>query len=171
MASARPLVPDPHTPLREHLLAMLRGGHAHMVFRDAIADWPAKLRGVKPPGQPFTPWRIVEHMRITQWDIVEFTKSAAHVSPDFPDGYWPPDDAPPDAGAWDTSLAQIERDAREMERLVGDSTSDLFARIPHGTGQTLLREALVLASHTSYHLGQLILLRRLLGAWRESPPH
>jgi DinB superfamily len=168
MPAAHPPAPDPHTALREHLLAMLRGGHAHLVFRDAIADWPAKLRGVKPPGQPFTAWRILEHMRITQWDIVEFSKSATHVSPEFPDGYWPKDDAAPDAGAWDQSVTQIEQDAREMKRLVSDPTSDLFARIPHGTGQTLLREALVLANHTSYHLGQLVLLRRLVGAWPAS---
>src|ERR1700693_4074285 len=100
MAPIRPAAPDPHTALREHLVAMLRGGHAHVLFRDAIADWPPKLRGAKPPGQPFTPWRILEHIRITQWDIVEFAKSAAHVSPEFPDGYWPKDNAPPDGSAW-----------------------------------------------------------------------
>jgi hypothetical protein len=154
--------------VREHLVAMLRGGQAHLVFKDAVAGWPDQLRGVKPPGQPFTAWRLLEHLRITQWDIVEFAKSAAHVSPDFPTGYWPKEDAPPDAGAWDRSIAQIEHDRREMERLVTDPASDLLARIPHGTGQTLLRETLVLANHTSYHLGQLVFLRRLLGAWRET---
>ena len=156
---------DPDRALRDHLVDLLGEGNAHVTFKDAIADWPAELRGVKPPGQPFTPWRLLEHIRISQWDIVEFTKSAKHVSPQWPAGYWPASDAPPDAAAWDKSVAHVERDRRAMERLVRDSKTDLFARIPHGTGQTALREALVLADHNSYHLGQLVLLRRLLGAW------
>jgi hypothetical protein len=157
---------DPQRALREHLVELLSGGHAHVTFKDAIADWPPALRGAKPPGQPFTPWRLLEHIRISQSDIVEFTKSAKHVSPEWPAGYWPDSDAPPDALAWDKTVAQVERDRRTMERLVRDSGTDLFARIPHGTGQTVLREALVLADHNSYHLGQLVLVRRLLGAWK-----
>ena len=158
---------DPDHALRDHVRELLRGGHAHLVFKDAIADWPAGLRGAKPAGQPFTPWRLLEHIRISQWDIVEFTQSAKHVSPEWPAGYWPPGDAPPDAAAWDKSGAQVERDLRTMERLVTDAKTDLFARIPHGTGQTVLREALLLADHNSYHVGQLVLLRRLLGLYRE----
>jgi len=158
---------DPHRALRDHLVELLRGGHAHLIFKDALADWPAALHGAKPPGQPFTGWRLVEHIRISQWDILEFTKSAKHVSPEWPAGYWPASDAPPDAAAWDKSVAQVEQDLRAMQRLVRDPATDLFARIPHGTGQTVLREALVLADHNSYHLGQLVLLRRLLGAWRD----
>lgn len=157
---------DPDRTLRDHLVDLLRGGHAHVPFREAIAAWPYELRGAKPPGQPFTPWRVLEHIRISQWDIVEFARSAKHVSPDWPAGYWPERDAPPDATTWDESVAQVERDRRAMERFVADPKTDLFARIPHGTGQTVLREALVLADHTSYHLGQLVLLRRLLGAWK-----
>jgi uncharacterized damage-inducible protein DinB len=157
---------DPHGPLRDHVVDLLRVGHAHVTFRDAIADWPPELRGAKPAGQPFTPWRLLEHIRISQWDIVEFTKSGKHVSPEWPEGYWPKSDAPPNAAAWDESCAQVERDRRAMERLVRDLRTDLFARIPHGTGQSVLREALVLADHNSYHVGQLVLLRRLLGAWR-----
>jgi hypothetical protein len=154
-------------PVRDHVVALLRGGNAHVVFGDAVRDWPPALQGRKPPGQPFTPWRVLEHMRITQWDIVEFTKSSTHVSPEWPDGYWPKEDAPLNPAAWDASVAQIDRDLREMERLVTDPKNDLYAKIPHGTGQTLLREALVLADHNSYHLGQLVLLRRLVGAWKE----
>ena len=157
---------DPYRPLRDHVVDLLGVGHAHLRLHDAIADWPAALRGAKPPGQPFTPWRILEHIRITQWDIIEFTKSANHVSPKWPTGYWPDHDAPADAAAWDKGVAQIERDLKEMQALVSDAKKDLFARIPHGTGQTLLREALVLADHNSYHLGQLVLLKRLLGAWK-----
>ncbi len=158
---------NPDRALRDHLLELLRGGHAHVTLQDAIGDWPAALRGARPAGQPFTPWRLLEHVRISQWDIVEFAKSAEHVSPKWPAGYWPERDAPPDAAAWETSVGQVERDLRAMERLVADPKTDLFARIPHGTGQTVLREALVLADHNSYHLGQLVLLRRLLGAWKK----
>jgi hypothetical protein len=163
----KPRRTDSHRALRDHVLELLRGGHAHVTLRDAIGEWPATLRGTRPAGQPFTPWRLLEHLRISQWDIVEFTKSVEHVSPEWPAGYWPEQDAPPEAAAWDTSVAQVERDLRAMERLVADPKTDLFARIPHGTGQTVLREALVLADHNSYHLGQLVLLRRLLGAWKK----
>ena len=172
MATKRPREPkktqaDPHRPLRDNVVELLRGGHAHIGFADAVADWPPELRRAKPPDQPFTPWRLLEHIRISQWDIVEFTESAKHVSPEWPAGYWPPSDAPPDATAWDRSVAQVERDLRTMARLVADSKTDLFARIPHGTGQTVLREALVLADHNSYHVGQLLVLKRLLGIYRE----
>src|SRR5205085_10009774 len=145
----------------------LLGGQSKLTFRAALADWPAALRGTRPAGQPFTPWRMLEHVRISQWDIIEFTKSAQHVPPEWPAGYWPEHDAPPAPAAWDASVAQVERDLRAMQRLVADPKTDLFARIPHGTGQTVLREALVLADHNSYHLGQLVLLRRLLGAWKK----
>jgi len=162
----KPRRPDPHRSLRDHLVELLEGGHAHVTWEDAIAEWPLALRGAKPSGQPFTPWRLLEHIRISQWDILEFTKSARHVSPQWPAGYWPATDAPPDAATWDKSVAQVERDLRAMQRLVRHAGTDLFAPIPHGTGQTVLREALVLADHNSYHLGQLVLLRRLLGAWK-----
>jgi uncharacterized damage-inducible protein DinB len=164
----KPRQTDPNQALRDHLVALLGESHAHVGFKDAIADWPPALRGVKPLGQPFTAWRLLEHIRISQWDILEFTKSAKHVSPKWPAGYWPTpgSDAPPDASSWDKSIAQVERDLREMQRLVKDPKVDLFAKIPHGTGQTPLREALVLADHNAYHVGQVVLLRRLLGAWK-----
>ena len=163
----KPRRTDPHHAVRDHVVELLRGGHAHVTRRDAMADWPVALRGTRPAGQPFTPWRLLEHVRISQWDIVEFTKSAQHVSAEWPAGYWPEHDAPPEPAAWDASVAQVERDLRAMQRLVADPKTDLFARLPHGTGQTVLREALVLADHNSYHLGQLVLLRRLLGAWKK----
>jgi uncharacterized damage-inducible protein DinB len=159
---------DPYGALREHLITLLGEGHAHVTFKDAIANWPPELRGAKPAGQPFTPWRLLEHIRISQWDILEFTRNATYESPVWPAGYWPPSDAPPDAGAWDKSVAQVDRDLRSMQQLVGDPGTDLFARIPHGTGQTVLREALLVADHNSYHVGQLVLLRRLLGAWKDT---
>jgi hypothetical protein len=151
--------------LRDHLLYLLRGGGAHLDFDASVADLPVRLRGAKPAGQPHTPWRLLEHMRIAQWDILEFSRNPRHVSPPFPDGYWPRGDAPPDDGAWDRSVAAFRADLRAMQDLVADPATDLFARIPHGEGQTVLREALLVADHNAYHLGQLVLVRRLLGAW------
>ena len=127
--------------LREHLLELLDGGHAHLNFEKATAEMPVELRGTKPPGLPFTPWRLVEHMRIAQWDILQFTIDPHHVSPEFPGGYWPLGDAPPDAGAWDTSIAAFRADLEKMMELVTDPTRDLFTSLPHGQGQTILREA------------------------------
>ena len=151
--------------LREHVLYLLRGGGAHLDFESAVADMPAKLRGAKPPGLPHTPWRLLEHMRLAQWDILEFSRNPKHVSPSFPDGYWPSGDAPPDPGAWDRSIESFRTDLQAMQNLVADPANDLFAKIPHGQGQTLLREALLVADHNAYHLGQLVTVRRLVGAW------
>jgi hypothetical protein len=154
--------------LRDHLLYLLRGGGAHLDFDRAVADLPRQLRGQRPENLPHTPWRLVEHLRIAQWDILEFSRSADHVSPDFPDGYWPPTDAPPDEDAWDQSLDQFRIDLQAMQGLVADPAIDLFAKIPHGSGQTILREALLVADHNAYHLGQLVMVRRALRAWPES---
>ena len=161
------MTPDQKAALREHLLYLLRGGGAHLDFEKAVADLPPELRGVRPVGLPHSPWRLLEHMRIAQWDILEFSRDPRHVSPPFPEGYWPQGDAPPDAAAWDRSVAAFRADLRAMEALVADPTSDLFTPLPHGQGQTLLREALLVADHNAYHLGQLVLVRRLLGAWEE----
>ena len=158
---------DQTTALRTHLLDLLRGGGAHLFFDKAVADLPAGLRGARPAGVPHTPWRLVEHMRIAQWDILEFCRNPKHVSPSFPEGYWPKGDAPPDAGAWDHSLTAFRADLRAMQDLVADPATDLFAPIPHGEGQTVLREALLVADHNAYHLGQLVVVRRTLGAWAE----
>jgi hypothetical protein len=153
--------------LREHLLELLGGGHAHLDFEKATAAMPVKLCGTKPPGLPFTPWRLVEHMRIAQWDILQFTIDPHHVSPDFPDDYWPEGDGPPDAGSWDRSIAAFRADLKTMMDLVGDPKTDLFTPLPHGQSQTILREALLVADHNAYHLGQLVTVRRLLGAWHD----
>jgi DinB superfamily len=161
------VTPDRTTALREHLLSLLRGGGAHLDFEKAVAGLPPELRGVRPAGLPHSPWRLLEHMRIAQWDILEFSRNPRHVSPPFPEGYWPQGDAPPDVDAWDRSVAGFRADLRAMEALVADPASDLFTPFPHGQGQTLLREALLVADHNAYHLGQLVLVRRLLGAWEE----
>ena len=153
--------------LREHLLELLSGGHAHLDFEKATAGVPVALRGSKPPGLPFTPWRLVEHMRIAQWDILQFTIDPHHVSPDFPGGYWPDRDAPANSKAWDRSITAFRTDLKAMMDLVADPKTDLFTPLAHGQGQTILREALLVADHNAYHLGQLVSVRRLLGAWRD----
>jgi hypothetical protein len=151
--------------LRSHVLYLLRGGGAHIDFEAAVADLPARLRGANPVGVPHSPWRLIEHMRIAQWDILEFCRNPGHVSPDFPDGYWPSGDAPPSPSAWDNSLAAFRADAKAIQAMVADDSTDLLAPIPHGDGQTVLREALLVADHNAYHLGQLVVVRRCLGAW------
>ena len=150
--------------LRKQLVWLLREGHAHAGFDAAIAGLPAKARGRQVEGVPHTAWELLEHMRLAQWDILGFSHNPKHVSPGFPSGYWPKTKAPA-KGAWEKSVRQFRRDLKAMERLVANPRTDLFARIPHGQGQTILREALLVADHNAYHLGQLVLLRQLLGAW------
>jgi hypothetical protein len=157
--------PDVTAALREHVLYLLRGGGAHLEFEQAIAALPPKLRGGKVDNLPHTPWRLLEHMRIAQWDILEFCRNPKYVSPSFPEGYWPSGDAPPDATAWDRSVAAFRADLKAMQELVADPATDLFTPLAHGQGQTILREALLVADHNAYHLGQLVVVRRLLGAW------
>ena len=158
---------DPNHPLRQHLLYLLSGGGAHAKFDDVIKNLPLKLRGEKPANFPHSPWMLLEHMRLAQWDILEFSRQAKHVSPAWPDGYWPKTEAPPNADAWDKSVRDFRADLKAMQELVENPKTDLFARIPWGDGQTILREALLVADHNAYHLGQLVDVRRLLGAWKE----
>jgi hypothetical protein len=153
--------------LREHLLYLLRGGGAHLHFDAAVAGLAPELRGARVSGVPHTAWRLLDHMRIAQWDILEFSRNPKHVSPPFPEGYWPKGDAPPDPAAWDRSVAAFRADLQAMQDLVADPATELYARIAHGDGQTVLREALLVADHNAYHLGQLVMLRRCLGAWPE----
>ena len=150
--------------LREHLLYLLKDGGAHLNFEAAVKDFPADLRGQRPEGSPHSPWEVLEHMRIAQWDILEFIRNPNHLSPEFPSGYWPNAPAPPNESDWDESVAAIRADLDAIAELVADESTDLFAKIPHGDGQTILREALLVADHHAYHLGQFMLLRRLLGA-------
>jgi hypothetical protein len=158
---------DSDRALRDHVLYLLRGGGAHLNFDKAVARLPAKLRGAKPAGMPHTPWRLVEHMRLAQWDILDFCRNPRYVTSDFPEYYWPKADSPPNSKAWDASIQAFRKDLKAMEKLVNDPATNLFARIPHGEGQTILREALLVADHNAYHLGQLVVVRRLLGAWSE----
>jgi hypothetical protein len=156
---------DHDKALREHLLYLLGGGGAHVDFNKTVQDLPVRLRGSKPQGAPHTAWELLEHMRLAQWDILEFSRNPKHVSPEWPAGYWPQSPAPPDAKAWENSVKQFRADLKAMQRLVEDPKTDLYARIPHGEGQTILREALLVADHNAFHLGELVFLRRILGSW------
>ncbi len=152
--------------LRAELDRVLSGQGAHADFDAAVAGLPAKLRGVKPEGAPHSAWELLEHLRIAQWDMLEFSRDRKHVSPAWPEGYWPKTAEPDSASAWDRSVKSFHRDLKAMRELVSNPQSDLFTPLPHGDGQTLLREALQLADHNAYHVGELIFLRRLLGAWK-----
>jgi uncharacterized damage-inducible protein DinB len=151
--------------LREHLVKLLTEPHAHATFEQAVKGLPVELRGKVPKGSEYSAWQLLEHLRIAQSDILEFSRDAKHQSPKWPEGYWPKEKAPADEKAWDKSVRAFKRDLKEMVELVQDEKADLFAKIPHGDGQTILREVLLVADHNAYHVGQVVLVRRLLGAW------
>jgi hypothetical protein len=157
---------DHEQSLRKHLLELLAGGSAHARFDDVVKGLPAKFRGMKPARFPHTPWMLLEHLRLAQWDILEFSRNGKHDSPEWPGGYWPKTEGPANAASWNKSVGQFRRDLKAMQSLVANPKTDLFARIPWGDGQTILREALLVADHNAYHLGQLLDLRRLLGTWK-----
>jgi len=161
-----PKAKDSQHELREHVSELLSGGHAHATFEDVIKDLPPGLRGKKPANFPHSPWMLLEHLRLAQSDILEFSRNKNHESPQWPEGYWPKTEAPPSDEAWKKSVTQFQSDLKAMKDLVNDPKTDLFAEIPWGDGQTILREALLVADHNSHHLGQLIDARRLLGAWK-----
>lgn len=152
--------------LRDHLHELLRCGSAHLDLDTALAELPASLRGARPEGLPHSVWELLEHLRIAQWDILEFSRNPDHVSPVWPDGYWPETPAPPDPAGWDASIADFHRDLQAMQDLVADPRTDLLAKIPWGDGQTVLREALLVADHNAYHLGQIVTVRQALGVWK-----
>jgi hypothetical protein len=151
--------------LRQHLVELLKGGSAHVHFSDALDGFPANKRGTFAQGLPHTGWQLLEHSRIAQWDILEYSRNPKHVSPGFPEGYWPKTPGPPSEADWEKSVGAFESNLHEMIDLVRNPRTDLCAKLAHGDGQTILREALVLADHNAYHLGQLVDLRRALGEW------
>lgn len=151
---------DGQKALREHLMELLRGESAHIGLETAIKDFPEDQINTRIEGSTHTAWELLEHIRLAQWDIVEFSCDAKHISPDWPAGYWPKEDGT--AQAWNESVAAVLKDLQTMRDLVADKNTDLFAPIPHGDGQTILREALLVADHSAYHLGQLVLLKRIL---------
>jgi DinB superfamily len=149
--------------LRQHLLYLLNESGAHAMFDAVMGDWPVQLAGAKVANFPHTAWSLLEHLRIAQWDILEFSRNPRHVSPAWPERYWPESEAPPSERAWKASLAAFKKDLLAMGKLLTDPDVDLFAKMPWGDGQTILREALLLADHNAYHLGQLAMLRKCIG--------
>jgi hypothetical protein len=156
---------DQTQSLRDHLLELLRGGHGHATFDKVIEGLPAKLRGAQAPGLPHTVWQLLEHLRLAQWDLLEFSRDPGHVSPPGPEGYWPKDAAPPDDAAWEKSVESFHQDLQAMQDLVADPRTDLYAKLPWGDGQTVLREAMLVADHNAYHVAQIVSVRQALGAW------
>jgi len=148
--------------LRDHLLSLLRGGNAHISFEDFIKDFPAEKCGKSVENLPYTAWQVLEHMRIAQWDILEFCRDASHVSPKWPEGYWPKRDEAGAAKLWKETIKRFRADLKQIEELIADSSTDVFAKISHGDGQTILREALLVADHNAYHLGVLLVIGRML---------
>ena len=145
------------------MVYLLKDGGAHVDFDAALGDWPVQLAGAKVANFPHTAWMLLEHMRLAQRDILEFSRNSKHVSPKWPEGYWPTSEAPPDEKAWKVSMAAFKKDLGTMEKLVANRRVDLYARIPWGDEQTLLREALLVADHNAYHLGQIVMLRKCIG--------
>ena len=157
---------DSEIVLRAHVLKLLRGGSAHADFERAIKDLPVSQRGAKPAGAPYTIWQLLEHLRIAQLDILEFSRDANHKSPKWPDEYWPKMQSPPNEAAWDVSVEHFRRDMADFQDMIADSEIDLLKPIEDAPeGQTLLREALLLADHNSYHIGEIVLMRRLMDEW------
>ena len=154
------------TLLRQHVVNLLKGGEAHADFDTATKNLSANLRDQRPKGAEHSPWELVEHLRIAQWDILEYARDPKHKSPEFPTGYWPKSPAPPNEEAWEHSLNAFRKDLKALCDLVASESTDLLAPIPHAKDHTILREALLAADHNAYHIGQLVLVRRLLGAWK-----
>jgi hypothetical protein len=156
------------TSLRTHLTNQLSWHDAHVDFETAVADLPESLRGRVPRGAPYSVWQLVEHLRIAQHDILDFCINPHYKEMRWPDDYWPPDPAPPDDRAWAAALDGYRRDLGKVQQLAKNTSVDLFAAIPHGSGQTYLREILLVADHAAYHVGQIVIVRRMLGAWEKS---
>lgn len=154
-----------HDTLINELVNLLNGKGAHVSFSEAVADLPDNLRGVKPEGMPYSIWQLVEHIRIAQWDMLEFSKDASHQSPKWPDAYWPDEAMPKSDEAWNNSLIRIDYDLKAFIELLKNA-DDIYEPFVHGTGQNLLREALQIADHNAYHTGEIITLRRMMGAWK-----
>ncbi len=156
---------DADQALREHLLALLRGGQAHMTFDQAVADFPLDHINRRPPHVPYTPWHLLEHLRRTQRDILDFIRDPQYREPSWPDEYWPPRAQDADTEAWASTIRAFQEDLQALEALVRDPATDLYATVPHGQGQTILREILVVADHNAYHIGEFAILRQVMQTW------
>lgn len=159
-------MPSDDKALRERLLELLQGGSAHVDLATVVDDFPAEFAATKPRNVPYTPWQLLEHMRLTINDLLLFSTDPKYVAPNWPEDYWPKQEAP-QPGQWDASVKALKADLAAFEGMVGDPKANLYAKIPWGDGQTLLREVLLACQHTSYHLGEMVLIRRELGAWKK----
>lgn len=153
--------------LREHLISLLEGGHAHATLDNAVRGFPVDRAGDRPSGLPYSAWELLEHLRIAQNDILRFSLSGDYVSPKWPEGYWPSSPGPHPESQWARSVRAVRKDLADFQALIRDPKQDLYRKFPWGTGQTLLREALLIADHNAYHIGQMVLVRRLLGIWKD----
>jgi len=156
---------DLDTPVREQLRELLEGGNAHMTFDEVVANFPREHMNTKPPNVPYTPWHLLEHIRLAQWDILEFIRNPHYVSPTWPEGFWPAEDAQADEAAWQKTVASLRADLQSLLEFVADPTVNLYAPIPHGDGQSILREILVVSDHNAYHIGEFATLRQVMGTW------
>lgn len=153
--------------VREEMLALLKGGHAHMGFDEAVADFPPEAMNETAPNLTYTPWELLEHIRIAQWDILAFIRDPDHVSPDWPEGYWPAEGETATAEDWEQTVAQIRSDREALIALVEDPKMDLTAPLPHAAAYNVMREILTVADHSGYHLGEFALMRGVMGTWPE----
>jgi DinB superfamily len=156
---------SPTEELRDQLIHALEGGHAHEKLSRIVGGVPVEARGRLAPGLPHTLWQLLEHLRIAQWDILEYARNPSHVSPEFPQGVWPPAASPPNDAAWEASVAQFLEDGNALLRVVKDPSVDLLAPIAHLDGVSWLRELMLVVSHNAYHLGQFVTTRKALGSW------
>jgi DinB superfamily len=156
---------DSDTVVREQLRELLEGGDAHMTFDEAVANFPRDHMNTKAPNVPYTPWHLLEHIRLAQWDIIEFIRNPHYVSPPWPEGLWPAENVQADDVAWEKTIASYRAGLQSLLEMVADPTVNLYAPIPHGDGQSILREILVVSDHNAYHIGEFATLRQVMGIW------
>jgi len=159
---------DKDSILRDHLLKLLKGGNAYMPFSEAIANFPQKQMNTTFPNGTYSPWDLLEHLRITQWDILDFIQNPNYQEMTWPDNYWPPKDKKAIKKDWDTTISQFEENLLTLQKIVKDQKTNLYAKIPHGDGQTILREMMLVADHNAYHIGEFAIMRQVMGTWRKN---
>jgi hypothetical protein len=159
---------DADKVLRTQIKALLQGGNAHMSLNEAVANFPLEYINTNPPNVSYTPWHLLEHLRITQWDILEFMRNPTHKSPTWPEGYWPAPDAQADQAIWTKNIAAFCADLDALVELADDTSVDLYTPLPHGSGQNVVRELLLVADHNAYHIGEFAILRQVMDTWRDS---
>ncbi|GAB4014904.1 DinB family protein [Spirosoma migulaei] len=167
MAQPNQVIADQDVAVRQQLISLLTGSNAHQSFDNAVSELPGELRGIKPDKLPYSIWQLVDHIRTVQWDILEFSRNADHQSPPWPTGYWTKAEAPENEAVWQQAIDQVREDRDAFVGLLNDPQSDLYTPFAHGDGQNLLREAMLTADHTAYHVGEIIMIRRLLDAWQK----